>query len=73
MRQLLLTVAAGFPGTLNACVLTCVGMDATADFEDVGHSDEARKMMTDSKSGITIKGDIDVSRTLPADAVLESS
>ena len=40
-------------------MMEVTGMDATADFEDVGHSDEARKMMEDTKSGIVVKGDID--------------
>jgi hypothetical protein len=36
------------------------GVDATADFEDVGHSDEARKMMSQSTSGIKLVGTIEV-------------
>ena len=38
-----------------------VGKDATEDFEDVGHSDEARKLMSEQSSGIKIVGTVVVS------------
>jgi len=34
------------------------GKDATEDFEDVGHSDEARKLMSEQSSGIKIVGTV---------------
>jgi len=40
------------------------GKDATQDFEDVGHSDEAQKMLKDYYIGDLVIGDSSVSSTL---------